>query len=578
MKTYQHKIKWFKHAHECTDDKEAIWNYWMFKDYYELVQSGKQLVCEDIHLLFVYLKMIIDTQDVYLDITLTEDAYYTPKSYFPHDLFDWERFLLPIIFGLRFKSDDTLVFNDYFIYMARGGGKNYFMSWVIFALMSNINGIPHYDVAISASSERQAQRSYLDIIEVIENNNRLAKSFTKTKKEMEHRGTKSNFRYLSSNGKTMDGQRLGFAYLDEIHAITSYSALNVLKSSLGKIADRRSATTSTDGYERGKVLDDYKQKGKEILKGEKGAHFPIDDPRHTRTFPFLHHIDSVEEVKTIEGWQKANPTLLFNPDLLQTYREEVAEIDSNPELNIEFHLKRVNWVKEDTRFKVATNEELQNTKLRDLNYYRDELGIYQVHGTVDFSSTRDLTSVAIVGRFGNDFYMKQHSFITKEQFYMGMINMELLTEAVENGLLTVVDDKIINEQHVVKWFIKQREEDWWLDTIYIDQYKSAILGKALEDEGFTVIRTPMAMTYQTLVSPLIDRMFTQNQLFVGDDCLFRWATNNIYKQILSKGVVFDKIDPIRRKTDPFSCLLTYLIGTVNEQETNENSTFTGVVV
>lgn len=572
-----HKIEWFKEAHEITKDKDEIRNYWMFKEYRELVESGEQQVSTSMHLLFEYLDNVISELDIYLDITLTEHSYYTPKQYFPHDLYEWERFLLPIIFGLRFTEDDTLVFNEYFLYMARGGGKNYFMAWVIFALTSSINGIPHYDVAISASSERQAQRSYLDIMEVIENNPALGRSFKKTKKEMEHRGTKSNFRYLSSNGQTMDGQRLGLAYLDEIHAISDYQALVVMRSSLGKIPDKRLAITSTDGYTRGKVLDDYKERCLDILNGKLGVLFSTEDTRHNRTFPFMHHADNDEEVRTIVGWQKANPTVLKNKDLLQTYREESALIDTNPELNIEFHLKRVNVVKEDTRFAVAKYEDILRTSIRDIFYYRDQLNIYQVDGSVDFSSMKDLTTVAINGRYGDEFYSYQHSFMLRSQRHAGLINEELLRQAEQQGKLTVLDAELISEQVVVQWFQARRDEGWQINTIHIDQYKSGVLGGALEHAGFLVNRVNPNMLNETLISPVVDKAFTEHSLFVGEDVLFRWATGNVYKSVLSKGIRYDKIDPVRRKTDPFSCLTNYLIGTLENPNKNENLGFYGTL-
>lgn len=578
MAQYEHKIEWLPQTHTVIDGYEDISNYWMFVEYKELIESGQQHVSEDIHQLFVYLYNTVFDLDIYLDVTATEKAYYTPKKYFPHDLYKWERFLLPIIFGLRFKSDDTLVFNEYMLYMARGAGKNYFMSWVIFALITNINGIKKYNVAISSASERQAKTSYLDIMEIISESPKLRKTFNFTQKEMHSLKTKSDFRFLSSNGKTMDGQRLGAAYLDEIHAIVDYASLQVMRSSLGKIPDSRLFITSTDGYFRGKVLDDFKDKCDSVLSGQIGVQFPVDNPKHSRLFPFMHRIDDESENTTVIGWEKANPSIKYNANLMQKYREEVAEIDKNPELNIEFHLKRLNFVKEDTRFRIATNEEIQKTKARSINYYRDMLGMRLVGGTVDFSSTRDLTTVGIVGRYGNEFYTLQHSFITHSQRNMGLINEELLQAAEEVGELTVLNTPIIGEQEVVKWFVKMSNEGWIIDTIYIDQYKSAVLGKALEDAGYIVTRIPTNMTSETLVSPLVDRAFSNNEIFVGDSPLFRWACGNVYKEILPRGVRYNKIEAVRRKTDPFSSFIAYLIGTVGTQDDALNGAFTGTVI
>lgn len=579
MSKYKHKVEWLPKEHEMIDGYEDISSYHMFQEYRDLIDSGEQHVNKYIELLFTYLYEVVFHLDIYLDVTATEAAYNVPRKYFPHDLFPWERFLLPIVFGLRFKSDDTLVFNEYFLYMARGSGKNYLMSWIIFALITNINGIKKYNVAISSASERQAKTSYLDIREVIDENPKLKKNFARsTLQEMKSSSTNSDFRYLSSNGNTMDGQRLGAAYLDEIHAITDYASLQVMRSSLGKIPDSRLFITSTDGYKRGKVLDDYKDKSIEVLHGNRGVDKPVDQSSHSRLFPFLHCIDDEKEGKTLIGWQKSNPSIIHNAYLLQKYREEVAEIDSNPELNIEFHLKRLNFVKEDTRFRIAKVSQINATKDRDIYYYRDTLGMSIVGGTVDFSSTRDLTTVGIVGRYENEFYTLQHSFITHEQRHLGLINTNLLLEAEERGELTVVNQEIISEQLVVNWFQKMLEEGWIIDTVYIDQYKAGVLGKALEDGGFMVKRIGVNMKYETLVSPLIDRMFANGEVFVGDSPLFRWACNNVYKEVLSKGIRYDKIDAVRRKTDPFSSFISYLIGTVEDQTDNIGTNFTGMVI
>lgn len=578
MGTFQHKIPWFKKEHDCIEGNDVV-NFWMYSDYKELIESGQQLVSDDIHDLFTYLEERVFTLDVYMDVTLTENAYYTPKKYFPHDLFEWERFLLPFMFGLRFKEDDSLVFDDYFLYMARGSGKNYFMAWVIFACITNINGIKHYDVGISASSERQAKASYMDIMDIIKNNKGLQKVFKTTKQEMVSKSTDSNFMFLSSNGNTMDGMRLGLSYTDEVHAIGDYNALNVMRSSLGKIPDARSVITSTDGYTRGVILDDYKEDGSEIFDGKKGVDFPIEDERHTRTFPFMHHIDDISEVKTIEGWQKANPSVLYNKELLRRYRTEVAKIDSNAELNMEFHLKRLNWVKEDSRFALATYEERKATTIKGIEYYRDILNQTYVSGCVDFSSSRDLTSVGIVGRYEDEYYYLQHSFITKEQRHNGQINPQILQIAEDEGKLTVVDSKIISETDVVKWFSDRVQEGWTLSTVYIDQYKSGVLGTALDLAGFEVVRVPTNMLKETLVSPILDVLFTQNKLFTGQDSIFVWSVGNMYKEITNKGVRYSKIEPKKRKTDPISAFIAYLIGTVEDpNQQTANTTFTGLVI
>ena len=91
-----------------------------------------------------------------------------PAKYFPFSLFPWQKFVNVFVFGLRWKSDNTLVFNRYLIYMGRGAGKNGYISWDGFFMMSKQHGIRDYQIDIVATSEDQAKTSFLDVYNVLE--------------------------------------------------------------------------------------------------------------------------------------------------------------------------------------------------------------------------------------------------------------------------------------------------------------------------------------------------------------------------------------------------------------------------
>lgn len=573
------KIDWFDKPHEVVYGYENFMNYPAIKNYIDVIENG-QPASEEMLLLINYLKeRVFVRDDIYLDVTMTNASLAVPAKYFPYGLYDWEAFQMPFIFGFRFEEDNTLVFDEFFDYLARGAGKNGFMSWVIFFMLSKAHNIPNYDIVVSASSERQAKRSFTDIYEVLSNNSALSKAFKFTKELIENKGTKSTFQFLSSNGKTADGLRLGALYLDEIHAIAEYAMLNVLKSGLGKIPDARAFITTTDGYTRGKVLDDYKDRSKRILNGELGIDFPFDDLRHIRMFPFMCKVDSLEEATSEAMWIKANPSIKYNRFLLNQYRKEVVQIDSNAELNIEFHCKRVNVPKEDSRFSLATYDELQKTKLRPFEYYFNEYGQNEVVGVVDFSTSRDLTSVGLLGYYEpmDEYYYTQESFITNIQKTQGSINPEIIAAGERENKLHTVYNEIIEAQNVVDYFVQQANT-YYIKVVFIDQYKASILRPALELAGFTVELINSNMLSETLVSPILDKIFTQNLLFVGEDSLFRWAVGNIFKNVVSKGVKFDKIEPKTRKTDPCSALITGLIGMLNDDIKPPQMAFYGKVI
>lgn len=560
------KIEWLPEPHEILTSSADVAEYPPFKEYIDMIKSGQQKVSKDIHdlikIIEKHLYPMIDDGRVYMDLTMTEDFRLVPANSFPYDIFPWESFLLPFICGFRFSEDDILVFNEYFLYMARGAGKNGFMSWVIYALISKLNGIEKYDVAVSASSERQAKTSFTDIHGVLAKADPKQRSFKRTLTEIVSKSTKSKFHFLSSNGKTADGLRLGAMYLDEIHAIEDYAMMKVLRSSLGKIPDARMLITTTDGYVRGAVLDGYKDKAHSILNEERGFWFPRDDRRFSGLLPFMHHIDTIEEATTEEGWQKANPTLLHNRFLLQIYRQEVVDMESDAELNIEFHCKRVNFPKNDNRYAFATLDELNMTsKGLTFEQYCDETGRNDVIGVVDYSQSRDLTSVGLMiqDQIDGDYYYLHHSFITREAFNSGQVKPSILKRGLEEGKLTVVESENVDPEHVRQWFSKMGET-YYITHIYIDQYRTALLKPELERFGFNVIKTSTNMKNETTVLPVLDDAFINHKIHAGEDFLFRWAVNNMQKEVLQKGVRFGKIEYQTRKTDPFSAFITGLIG------------------
>lgn len=561
-----HKIPWLSEPHEILTKSEDVRNYPPFAEYINMVRSGKQAVSQDIidliYIIETHLYPMINEGTVYMDLTMCEDFRLVPDKAFPYSLFPWESWLLPFICGFRFSSDDVLVFNEYFLYMARGAGKNGFMSWIIYALISKLNGIEHYDVAVSASSERQAKTSFTDIHGVLAQVDPDQRAFKRTLSEIQSKSTGSKFNFLSSNGKTADGLRLGAMYLDEIHAIEDYSMMKVLRSSLGKIPDARMLITTTDGYVRGAVLDGYKEKGRQILDEERGFWFPRDDRRFSSLLPFMHHIDDLSEATTEIGWQKANPTILHNPFLMGIYRQEVVDMESDAELNIEFHCKRVNYPKNDNRYAFSTPDELDGTR-RGLTFeqYCAETGRNDVIGVVDFSQSRDLTSVGLMiqDQIDGDFYYKHHSFITRQAYDSGQVKPTVWKRGIEEGTLTIVEAENIDVEVVSNWFVQQGER-YYITKIYVDQYRTALLKPELERYSFNVVKTSTNMKNETTVLPVLDDLFINYKLHTGEDFLFRWAVSNMQKEVKSKGVTFGKIEYQSRKTDPFSAFITGLIG------------------
>jgi phage terminase large subunit-like protein len=350
-------------------------------EYFRLIESGEIAACKEQFQLKDYILKILERDDVYINVEMVDNSNEIPGRYFPYNLFPWEKFVNVFVFGLRWKEDDTLVFNRYFLYMGRGAGKNGFISWDTFFMMTKQHGIQHYDIDIVATSEDQAKTSFQDVKDILENpvnEKKLKKAFYHSKVMIENNSTKSTLIYNTSNAKTKDSKRTGCVIFDEEHAYENYDTIKVFTSGGGKVKDYREFHISTDGNIRGGPLDDLKEEAKMILNGE----LDIDS---STLFPFICKLDDPEEVNNPDLWAKANPSLPYNGILKRKMKTEYQQMQRNAAIKIEFMTKRMNSPIEDTRFEVASYED----RLATNQPIPPQLKGMDSIGGVDFADVRD---------------------------------------------------------------------------------------------------------------------------------------------------------------------------------------------
>ena len=178
------------------------------QEYFDLVESGKikanKKRLQNIELVKSKLKL-----DVYFEEDKIEKSIRAIEKYF-FKLFPFQKYILACVF-FRFRSDNMIVFKEFYLKMGRGNGKNGFISALAFIFVSTINNIMGYNVEIIANSEEQAKTSFEDVYNVIDDphNAKLAKKFLYTKEKITFKKTRSSIKFHTSNPKTADGGRPG---------------------------------------------------------------------------------------------------------------------------------------------------------------------------------------------------------------------------------------------------------------------------------------------------------------------------------------------------------------------------------
>lgn len=529
------------------------------QEYIDIVESGKVRTCEEQKQLIEYVKKVFATEKLRYDVIQIE-KYLSYQKYFPFKLFEWEIFCF-VLFTCIFRTDGSPRWSDLFAYMGRGAGKNGFLSFLCFCLITDTNGVAYYDVDICATSEDQAKTSFFEIYDILEtpqNNKLFKKHFRWNRTEIQNIKTRSTIKFRTNNAKGKDGLRSGIVVFDEVHAYENWENINVFTTGLGKKPHPRRIYITTNGDVREGPLDELLSKARKILKGE----LPDNE-----FLPFLCQLDDDEEVHEKENWPKANPSLPYLPNLRKEIEKEYADFVTDPIVHSAFMTKRMNRPQGRKDIEVASWENILKTK----GEVPDITGKTCVCG-IDFSKTTDFVSAFLLFKEKDRIYGIHHSWFCTACNDKHRIKIPL-NEMADRGLLTIVNDVEINPTLIADWISKQRMI-CNIEKIAIDSYRYSLLSKALRDIGYDAKEKTIKLTRPSdimLVQPKIHSAFVTHKITWGDDPMMRWYTNNTkLEPAPNNNFKYGKIEPKSRKTDGF---MAFVAAMTLEEELPDTSDF-----
>ena len=506
-------------------------------EYINLVEQNKIKTCEEQKLLVKMIKHIFSIEDLIINPSQIE-KYFSYQKYFDFNLLTWEKFCF-VLHNCVFKVNGLPRFPDLFILGGRGIGKNGYLAFEDFCLITPTNGIREYDIDICANSEEQAKTSFVEIYNVLENpknKRKLMKFFKWTQTKITNRQTNSTIRFRTNNPKGKDGLKSGKVDFDEPHMYENWKNIDVFTTGLGKKAHPRKSYTSTNGEVRDGPLDNLIEKSEMILRGE------IKD---NGFLPFICKLDDEKEVEDPTNWAKANPSLPFFPSLMEEMLKEYDDYKLNPIANSSFMTKRMNIPKTSNELAVASIDDIKETnrEIPDLKGKKCVAGI-------DLMKKNDFLSASLLFKDKSVYYVISHTWVCKKSADLHRIRPPL-HKWEEMGLLTFVDDVEIDPKVATDWLLEQNNK-YKIQKIAVDDYRFALVREALEkafpSDYIKMVRPSDIMR----IAPIIDSAFVTHKIIWGDNPLLRWATNNTKKVPTVNGnYKFDKIEPKARKNDPF---------------------------
>ncbi len=507
-------------------------------DYIKQVKSSQYRVCKEQIQLVNFVEKVFENEQVYVDSEQVE-KYFALQKYFPYELFAWEKFCF-ILHNCTYSAPGVLRFPDLVCVVGRGAGKNGYLAFEDFALLTPVNGIRNYDIDICATSEEQASTTFNDIYEILENNStKMQRHFKWNKTEITNIKTNSTIRYRTSNSKTKDGGRPGKVDFDEKHAYENYKLIDVFTTGLGKKAMPRRTTITTMGEVRDGPLDNELAAGLEVLNG---------DAPDNGTLYFICRLDDEKEVYKQENWYKANPSLQYFPNLLREIQKEFEDWKRDKVNNSSFMTKRMNIPKGTEAHPVTSWDNIKATN-RSLPNLEGKPCIFGV----DYTKTTDFLGIGLMFLIDGSIVWKPFSWYCSQSADLGRIKFPY----TQQPDLKRVDGAEIPPEIVADW-LREQKKHYNIVGGALDSYRYTLLKEPLMQLGFECDRKGrnnlklVRPSDKMLVAPLIASDFANHRIVWGDSALMRWYTNNTSAVEDKNGnIIYGKIEPKSRKTDGF---------------------------
>lgn len=511
------------------------------------MESGKPRVCPEQTALAAYIRSVFDSEQLIFEAERFE-KYISLQRYFPFELFPWEEFLIAL-WLCTYKAPGLPRWKTLFCMVGRGAGKDGFIAFISFCMVSPYNPAKSYDVDICANDEEQAMRPVKDVLDVLDSPKlltKLKKHFYHTKELIQGRKNRGVIKGRTNSPQHRDGMRSGMIVFNEVHAYVNYDNIKVFRTGLGKKDEPREGAFTSNGDISDGPLDDMLERALRILfGGEPDNGF----------LPFVCRLPKEEMVHDEENWPMANPSLQYRPTLLQEIRDEYIDWKDRPEEHGDFLTKRFGIRKGFQEITVTDYENVKatNKPLPDLTGWSCTVG-------VDFAELSDFASVDLHFRRGDDRFDINHTWICAKSKTLHRVKAPW-PDWVKAGICTLVDDVSIHPRLLAE-YIREQGTLYNIKILCMDNFRWTVVADAMREIGFDAKdreRVKLVRPSDIMIADgKIQECFNRGLNHWGDNPCLRWAVNNTKrirsgkKQGTDTGnFYYGKIEAKSRKTDPF---------------------------
>lgn len=288
-----------------------------------------------------------------------------------------QQFIVGSLFGWK-GPDGYRRFRTAYVEIGKGNGKSPLAGGLGLYMMVG-DGETGAHCFAAAVTQDQAKILFRDAENMVDTSPQLQKRLTKTVNNIAHMPSGSYFRPVSSEGRGLDGKRVHYAAIDEVHEHPTAIVVDKMRAGTKGRRQALILEITNSGYDRNSVCWQHHEYSRRILEG-------LD---HNDTwFSYVCGLDDGDDYRDEAVWLKANPLLGVSVPV-KYLREQVAEAKGMP--SKESIVRRLNfceWTEADSPW---ISVEQWNASLADIDLTAFEKR--RCYLSLDLSGKNDLTAL-----------------------------------------------------------------------------------------------------------------------------------------------------------------------------------------
>lgn len=471
-------------------------------------------------------------------INFFSDVLILPEIGAPFHLEPWEQFVVGSLFGWKQVADDSRRFRHAYIEIGKGNGKTPLVAG-IGIYMTAADGEVQAQCFAAATTRDQAHLLFQDAVKMVEASpvlkTRFQASGARKVFNLAHLASGSFFRPVSSEKKGLDGHRVHFAALDEVHEHPSSTVVDKLRAGTKGRRQALIVEITNSGYDRQSVCWKHHEYSGKLLEGSY---------QNDQWFAYVCALDEGDDWHDPSVWVKANPNL--GVSISAKYLEEQAKVASDIPGN-ENIVKRLNfciWTEAQTKWMSTEAWDACNMPF-DIEKLRGQ----ECYGGLDLSSTTDLSAFCLFFPPAGDrefsaalwrFWSPESTILKRsekdgvpydiwaKQGFMTTTPGNITDyDAIRRDISGVYVEAMAGDQGIQRHDPECLADTYKILEIAYDRWNATQLVTQLSGDGLTMV--PLGQGFQSLSAPMkeLERVVTGKTFSHGGNPIARWCATNV---------------------------------------------------